>query len=113
MSITTLQLTIVQGATFRQTFPASLSDQGIADIQAFAIGSNGFQLSTKLKGDTGNELVVNGAVSIVVNDVTISLTEAQTTAIGARKGRFNVEVSNGVDRWRIGEGQWRNSRDTT
>lgn len=114
MSILTQQLTIVQGATFRQAFTCSLSDvlPPPASVQAFATGTNTFNLSVGLKGDSNFTPVANGTMTISTNVVTLDIDEAVTALITARAGRYVVEVSDGTDRHRIMEGAWRLNRDT-
>lgn len=112
MAITTAQLTINQGATFRQALNCDLSDRGIADIQAWPGVTFTFALSVGLKGDSNFASVCSGTASAAVNVVTIDIDEAVTALITAIEGKWVLEASNGTDRWRIGEGAWFLHRNT-
>jgi len=111
MSTVTAQLTIQQGATFRQTIACDLADRSIANIQAWATGFT-FSLSRGQKGDSNYLLVASGTASAATNNVTIDIDEAITAAMSVRNGYWTLEATNGTDRWRLAEGAWFLSRDT-
>lgn len=112
MAILTRQLRIVQGATFRETFACDITGTSITpSISAWQTGFS-FDLSVGLRGDANYSVVASGTASASTNNVTIELDESVTALISDLTGRFVVEVTNGVDRWRLLEGAWRLDRDT-
>lgn len=112
MATVTAQLTLQQGATFRQAIACDLSDRGIANIQTWATGGFTFTLSRGQKGDSNHQIVANGTASAATNLVTIDIDEAITANVSVRTGYWTLEATNGVDRWRLAEGAWFLSRDT-
>lgn len=112
MATVNAQLTIQQGATFRQAIACDLSDKSIANIQTWATAGYTFTLSRGLKGDSNFLVVANGTASAAINLVTIDIDEAVTAAISQKNGYWTLEASNGTDRWRLAEGAWFLSRDT-
>lgn len=114
MAVTNAILVINQGATFFQTIACSLADlpTPIPTISAWPGVVATFTLANTLKGDANFKAVGTGTVSLSGNNATLIIDELVTGAMTVLKGRWTLEVSNGTDTHRIGEGGWRLARDT-
>jgi hypothetical protein len=114
MPIANAQLVVVQGATLKQDVTCDLSETpySIANLQAWATGGATLSLSVGLRGDSNFKVVASGAVTITGNVARLELDEAVTATITDLNGRWVVEATNGVDRFRIADGSWYLRRDT-
>lgn len=105
-----VQITLVQGCTFRQTFTVDLSARGIPDVGAWATGTNTVTIDYD-QPVTGTPITLNlGYVYFEANQATVTLTKEFTRDLAVNYGRFSVRASNGTDTWQILAGAWRLAR---
>jgi len=98
-------------APFSQVFSCSLSDligpgYPPTDIETFAIEGATAAVTYSRRGDLLFRTACDATATISGNTVTMSVTQAEIEALPVRRGRFTIDVSNGVERWRVVDGLW-------
>lgn len=112
MSVLSAQeIQISRGAAFSQAFTCSLADivgpgYPPTDIQTFATGGGTFSVSVARRDDLAFGEACTGTATIAGNVLTLAITAAETGAMRDRRGYFTVDVSNGIERWRVIDGTW-------
>lgn len=105
------EIQFVRGSPFSQAFTCSLADiigpgYPPSDIETFATSGGTFSVSVARRGENAFADAGNSTATISGDVITLSMTAVQTARVRNRAGYFTVDVSNGIERWRVIDGTW-------
>ena len=104
-----IQFTV--GSTFSQAFTCSLADligtgYPPTDIETFATEGATAAITYGRRGDPVFRTECDATVAVSGNIVTLGVSTAEIASMTITPGYFTIDVSNGVERWRVVSGTW-------